>query len=205
MLIAYFSMFLDHIGIVFFPTIQIFRIIGRLSFPLFAWGIARGYKNTRNFEKYVIRILLLALLSQIPYTMLFNSYEPNICFSLLIGLIILRLYDSNYSLYIKVLSIILLLFISEYFDFQYGIYGIITIFIFYYFWNKESVIYYQSILTLISIFVYRYDPIQLFASFSPFLILLLNKYDFKLNRFLQYSLYPLHLLILFFLKNGGIL
>ena len=42
-LFALITMVIDHIGLVFFPNVIIFRIIGRLSMPLFAYCVARGY------------------------------------------------------------------------------------------------------------------------------------------------------------------
>ncbi|MFB2921097.1 TraX family protein [Aerosakkonema funiforme] len=35
-------MLVDHIGAIFFPKIFVLRIVGRLSFPLFAWLIGQG-------------------------------------------------------------------------------------------------------------------------------------------------------------------
>lgn len=48
-------MLLDHLGTIYFPDLIIFKIIGRLSFPLFAWGIAIGAERTKNMA---LRLLL---------------------------------------------------------------------------------------------------------------------------------------------------
>lgn len=205
-LIAIMTMLLDHVGVVFFPNIQIFRIIGRLSFPLFAWGIARGYIFTKNFERYAVRLILLAAVSQLPYYILFKNGNLNICFTLFIGLLVLKIYDSSLKLYIKWPILVLVIISSQYLHCEYGFYGILTIFIFYYFWDNENVIYYQFILTLISILILKYDPIELFSVFSSILILFLNviiKKDFKLSKIFRYSFYPLHLIVLLLIKNGG--
>ena len=47
--IAALTMLIDHIGMVFFPSVIGFRAIGRLSFPLFAFGIAEGVRYTHCF------------------------------------------------------------------------------------------------------------------------------------------------------------
>ena len=47
--IAALTMLIDHIGMVFFPSVIGFRAIGRLSFPLFAFGIAEGVRYTHRF------------------------------------------------------------------------------------------------------------------------------------------------------------
>lgn len=45
-------MTIDHIGLIFFPSQAIFRIIGRLAFPIFAYFIAEGCRYTHNKLKY---------------------------------------------------------------------------------------------------------------------------------------------------------
>lgn len=82
-LVALLAMALDHIGYVFgwegwnllpFDS-SILRSIGRLSFPIFAWGIVNGWQHTRSRERYACNLSLCALLSQIPFTLAF--YPPN--------------------------------------------------------------------------------------------------------------------------------
>ncbi|HCS73517.1 MAG TPA: conjugal transfer protein TraX, partial [Clostridiales bacterium] len=90
-LIAMITMLVDHIGAVFYPNALWMRIIGRVSFPLFAWGIAMGSRWTRDWKRYAARLLALALLTQIPYSLLFQNGYWNICFTLLSGLLVLKL------------------------------------------------------------------------------------------------------------------
>ena len=63
-IIAIISMTLDHIGIIFFPNIIFFRIIGRMSFPLFAYCTASGCIFTKNIKKYILRLFVLGFISQ---------------------------------------------------------------------------------------------------------------------------------------------
>lgn len=58
-IIAAFFMTVDHIGLVLFPEVQILRILGRLSMPLFSFMIAEGARYTRNKIKYLLLIFLL--------------------------------------------------------------------------------------------------------------------------------------------------
>lgn len=66
-IIACISMALDHIGFVFFPTVEIFRFIGRLALPIFAFFIAEGCIHTRSKIKYFLQMLILAVFCQIFY------------------------------------------------------------------------------------------------------------------------------------------
>ena len=63
-MIAAFCMLVDHIGLIIFPNVGIFRIVGRLSFPIFAFMISEGCKYTKNKLKYFLSVFLLATACQ---------------------------------------------------------------------------------------------------------------------------------------------
>ena len=65
--IALVVMLIDHIGAKLLPQFFILRIIGRLSFPSFAYLVAVGAKRTRDLDIYISRMLIFALISQIPF------------------------------------------------------------------------------------------------------------------------------------------
>lgn len=66
-LIAAVSMVIDHIGMLFFPGVMWPRIIGRVSFPIFAFMIAEGCKYTRSRVRYFLTVFVLAVLCQSVY------------------------------------------------------------------------------------------------------------------------------------------
>ena len=90
--IALISMFADHVGLALFPDIGAFRCAGRLSFPLYCFLLAQGYLNTRSRSAYGRRLLILALVSEIPFDLLIFARpvcaaEQNVLFSLMLGLL----------------------------------------------------------------------------------------------------------------------
>lgn len=98
-LVALMSMMIDHTGLALFPDIGLFRCIGRLSFPIYCFLIAQGYLHTRSIAGYGRRLLLLAILSEIPFDMLIfgrmvSPVEQNVLFSLLLGLMALQSADA---------------------------------------------------------------------------------------------------------------
>ena len=114
-LIACLCMCIDHAGKMLFPQLTVMREIGRLAFPLFAYGIAVGAVYTRHPERYLSRVVALALVSQplyavalahenaamyaVPFTrppvhamvaFYLNSWQkPSILLSLALGLLLL--------------------------------------------------------------------------------------------------------------------
>ncbi|WP_017296514.1 TraX family protein [Nodosilinea nodulosa] len=90
-LLAALTMLIDHIGVVFFPDVIGFRILGRLSFPLFIWLLVQGEAHTRDVERYGLRLAVLGLVSQPIYRLAFGTTRLNILFELLVGLACLRL------------------------------------------------------------------------------------------------------------------
>ncbi|MBW7954938.1 hypothetical protein H3C61_03940 [Candidatus Gracilibacteria bacterium] len=203
-IIAFLTMLIDHIGMIFFPYNEYFRIIGRISFPLFAWGIVRGFKLTKNKNNYIKRIFILAVISQIPLFFFIENFY-NVCFTLLFGLLsLLIIEEKNLKIYFKFFFISLLLFISNYFNFDYSIYGILTIILLYFTWDKKISIIYFFLLTIL---FYNIDfnnlkivyNIQIYAIFALIILYLtpIRKYDFKLNFYFKYGFYPVHLSVLY--------
>ena len=93
-LIAIVTMLIDHIGLVLFPEVMILRCIGRLSFPIFAFLIVEGFEHTSDFKKYMVRILLFGLMSEIPYNLMISGKfidftHQNVFFTFAIGLMML--------------------------------------------------------------------------------------------------------------------
>ena len=88
-IIAAGAMFLDHLGLMFFPGNEIFRILGRLAFPIFAFMIAEGSKYTRNRLRYFGQLFGLATVCQAVYFLVDGSLYLSVLFtfSLSLGMI----------------------------------------------------------------------------------------------------------------------
>ena len=66
-LIAALTMLLDHAGILLFPQVKLFRILGRLAFPIFAYMIAEGCRYTKNKLRYFLMVFGLGTACQLVY------------------------------------------------------------------------------------------------------------------------------------------
>ena len=60
-------MLLDHTGVAFFPHALWLRCAGRLAFPIFAFFLAEGSGHTASRSRYFLRLVLFALLSELPF------------------------------------------------------------------------------------------------------------------------------------------
>ena len=91
-LIAAFAMMLDHAKHMGLLEDITFNMIGRISYPIFAYFIVVGISKTHNIERYIIRLFVAAILAEIPFNImctgqLFSLNYQNTIFELLIGTI----------------------------------------------------------------------------------------------------------------------
>lgn len=212
-IIACIFMLIDHIGFCLLPQYSILRIIGRIAFPIFAFQISVGYTHTHDKRKYTLRMLLLALVSQLPYLFFrhisgYPEWLANVGFTFFIALICLQVIDlyqqkKNFS----ILLLLLPLMIAGYlFKVEYSFYGILLVIIFYLFpLQKSEKNYFQNIVLLTIFFVYitaiyivlfHIDVIQYYSLIALIPILLYNGKKGANLKYVFYIFYPLHLLIL---------
>ena len=71
--LAMISMVFDHVGDMFFPGVAWLRMVGRLAMPIFAFFIAEGYSHTHDKKKYLKRMGIFALISEIPFDLAFHG------------------------------------------------------------------------------------------------------------------------------------
>lgn len=190
--IAIIFMIIDHVGIVVYPDIVIFRIIGRLALPIFVYQLVISFRMTKDVKKYMIRLWVFALVSQVPYTLLFDTTRLNVFFNLLATVGFLHSLENKR--YINFFSIVMLILI---FKMDYGLYLLLLALIFYYADNKTLIVALFATLNIIFIITNTMVIYQLYSMVSLAIIFLapyLPEFDIK-NKFF-YWLYPMHLLIL---------
>ncbi len=213
-IIACLSMILDHIKYAI-PIIDNYftQYLGRISFPLFAFLITEGYVHTSNLKKYYKRLIIFAVISQIPF-MLFRTLVGkwqmlNIMFTLLLGLTAILIYDKGKNKIISCLAVILIIYSGKILKVDYSWWGIAIIFIIYVFRNKKillsifyialSIVYYYLIFgnTLLKI----KNMFYLIYTIVPIIfILLYNGKQGRKIKYFFYAFYPVHMIILYLIN-----
>ena len=88
-------MFCDHLWATVVPGNDWLTDIGRLAFPIFAFMTVEGYFHTRNLKKYVLRLFVFALISEIPFNLMLGSrifypIHQNVLWTFLLGIAMIR-------------------------------------------------------------------------------------------------------------------
>lgn len=204
-MIALVTMIIDHVGAVFFPEIIWLRYIGRISMPIYAFLLVQGYQHTRDFKRYVIRMAIFAVVSEVPYDLLFHGSwlefgGQNILFTLLTALLVMRLLDAsaksrNIFLFIGALALIVA---PCFLHFSYGIYGVLVPLCFFLFQKYRGIDALAFSALTYGKYLYDGNLTQVYAIAASIPILLYNgkRGAFSLKYFF-YIIYPAHLLLLY--------
>ena len=86
-ILALITMTIDHIGVVLLPQYLILRVIGRLTYPIFAYMIAEGCFYTRDKKRYLGGIFALGLVCQLGFLVAMGSLEQSILTSFTLAII----------------------------------------------------------------------------------------------------------------------
>ncbi len=205
-IIAMVTMLCDHVGKILLPQYPILSVIGRLSFPLFAYMLAEGCFYTKNRRRHLLTVLLFALFCQAVCYVATGLWYQNILitFSLSIGTIFaLDLFlRRNGSLPVILaisvllldlfLGVILPILTDDVFLLDYGIFGVLLPVGIYYAKGPLRKLLMSGI--LLAIFALFTIPIQWYALLSLPLLALYNGTRGRLNlKYLFYLFYPAHL------------
>lgn len=214
--IACLTMLLDHIGAVFVPgyyTYYILRIIGRIAFPIYCFLLAEGVHYTRNPQKYALRLVLGALISEFPFDLAFfgglTMEHQNVMLTLLLGFGALLAWK-KLPICAGIPMAALLALAAEWLNTDYGAWGVVLILVFGIFrthprWQLALVLT-LVLLAMDSIAVpFLFGiPIELFALLALIPISLYSGEKRGQGRgvqFLFYCFYPVHLLLLWCLER----
>ena len=218
-IIACITMLLDHMGFILFPEYPIFRIIGRIAFPIFAFLLAEGCYYTKNKLRHFIVIAGFAVVMQTVLFVATKMTDFNIFIPFAISIALCYLVDyierfikekriliSIGLIILLISSLILFYFIdayTTYFFMNYGIYAVYLPFVLYIIrkYIKHVNIFVSIFIICITMVLMKYFTpylYQFYGMISCVFILLYNRKKGKYNlKYLFYIFYPLHMVILY--------
>ena len=214
-IIAMISMVFDHVGDMFFPDMMWLRMVGRLAMPIFAFCITEGYIHTRNRNKYLLRMGIFALVSEVPFDLAFegniNITHQNIMLTFFIAILALKLFDlirgskkdisGKYSIgrtLLGILAVIGMAVIALLVKADYTFFAVIAVFLFYVF--KDVNHYVRPVPGVAFLALTRTMGYYCTTGLSLIPLLLYNGKKGKGLKWLFYAFYPGHLLLLYLLK-----
>lgn len=204
-LIAMITMLIDHLGYVFFPDERWMRIVGRIAFPIYCYLLVAGYRRTRNKKRYAVRLFILALLSQIPFMFAFVTDGVNVIGTLFVALIAIMIIDrfegnAGLQVLMGLLIIVAVQVPLEALNFDYALYGVLTVLVYRYLPGALGILTGQFVLNILFIFVFHFsNPIQLYSLITTVFIAGLQlaspetRTEIRLPRWLWRAFYPVHL------------
>lgn len=212
-LIAIISMLFDHAGYAIYGKLSWCNFIGRLAFAIFAFQITEGYIHTTNLKKYFFRLGIFALISQIPFMLLYSmisaSFCLNIFFTLFIGLLSITIFDKSTNKILGFLGTTLVIYISKFLNVDYGFLGVLTIFMFYIFRNNKT--FTSLAFTILTLLQYKNfltptnfnTTILLIICCTILALVPIFLYNGKKGKNIKqafYWFYPVHLVLLYFIN-----
>ena len=199
------TMFLDHYHYVIGGS-EILNVAGRIAFPIFAFTLSEGYVHTRSLKKYLLRLFIFAVSIQMPSVLLGYNYPMNIFFTLFLGLLSIYIFSlKKISIILKIILIGFILFFSQKFKLDYGMYGILLIMNFSIFRNDKFKILMNFLVLNVfnAIFpeVFDLPGTQFFSLISLVFIFMYNGEKGRSMKYFFYLFYPIHFFILEAIKN----
>ncbi|MEY8392050.1 TraX family protein [Lachnospiraceae bacterium 45-W7] len=196
--IAMVSMLIDHAGAVLYPQYIVLRMIGRLAFPIYCFLLVEGAMHTRDIRKYEIRLLLFALVSEVPFDLAFHGRtwweNQNVFFTLFLGVLAIDLMQEAGNKLSVFLIFVLAAVAAEALHTDYGGAGIVFIVCYYLLYQKKIL---KQIMFLAENFLLYGLGVQFYASIAVLPMLLYNGKKGPSLKYVFYVFYPLHLLILY--------
>ena len=230
-ILAMMLMLCDHLWGTIVPGNDWLTWIGRITFPLYAFLIVEGYLHTRSLRRYAMRLLVLALFSEIPFDLMltgavFYPFHQNVLWTLLLGLGLMHcneLAAKKQRLWLRLLTAagtVLLAYVLGYAAMvdYYGA-GILTVLTFYflrkktwwsfaaqlavlYYLNVEMLGgYYQEFSLLGTTLTVHMQGMALLALVPIWLYRGRQGYHSKWFQTFCYGFYPAHMLLLFLIKT----
>ncbi|MCI6303550.1 MAG: conjugal transfer protein TraX [Blautia sp.] len=178
---------------------SIMQLIGGMAIPVFAVLLVEGFRNTSDYKKYLLTMIITALVSEIPYDLaicgkVWDLSSQNAMITMCICLILLKCMElfSNSSGFagsmVRILIMIAAIVWVSIFRAEYGLCMVLLVTVFYVFDTKNVL---KTVLGCIISLMYVTGPIAFYGIWCYN-----GERKDRINKYVYYAFYPLHLLVL---------
>lgn len=195
----------------------VLRGIGRLGFPLFCFLLAEGFFHTRSRRKYLLRLFVFALISEVPFDRAFwgawlEFGHQNVFFTLTLGLLAAMLWErltetldgkrSFWRCLLALLCAVALGAAAHYMETDYGAMGVALILVMVLLRDRPRVRDLAAFGVLALMIPFGSHWIELFGALAFPLFHAYNGRRGRQSKYFFYIFYPAHLLILSLIARG---
>ena len=225
-ILAMATMVLDHLWATVVPGNTWMTLVGRLTFPIFAFLIAEGLTHTRDAKAYRRRMLVAAILSEIPFNLMCASspiypFHQNVLWTFLIAMYMIALVERAkergsglWAAAVGIAAVILGMLLGTVAMVDYFGAGVAMVMLFYFargrrwyhFALQAAGMYYLNVEMLkglyypVTLFGHEFEFYQQSLALLALIPIWLYRgrqgYHSKAFRFACYAFYPVHMLIL---------
>ena len=224
-------MLMDHLWATLLPAQEWLTCVGRIAFPIFAFMAVEGYFHTHNLKKYLLRMLIFAVISEVPFDLMYGGtwfypVHQNVIWTLMMGLAGIHLMETvrkKKSTFVYILVSVIVVILGgllgtlSMVDY-YGI-GVLTVFIFYFFRGRKwwcllgqmLALYWVNVELLgglmypIRLFGMEFEICQQGLALLALLPIWLYRgrqgYHSKPFQYFCYAFYPVHMLVIVLVLN----
>jgi len=134
--IAIVGMILNHMVIAWYEILPyglslIMYAAGGLTFPILGYFVVEGYKHTSNLKRYILRLLIFAVIAAPFHFLAFRMLGLNILFTIILSLVILLLNDKLKNRFVFWLLFVVFSVVSVLLLMDWYIIGLVMVFMFY--------------------------------------------------------------------------
>lgn len=176
-------------------------VIGRIAFPIYCFLLTQGFVHTKNVLKYAIRLLVFAVLSEIPFDLAIygqpvNILHQNVFFTLFIGLICICAVSyadnkHNGNVFIKIFIACIGMLAAQLLNTDYGAAGVAFILLLYILRHHGSLLIAVGCISSVIM-------LNELAAILSFVFIAGYSGERGLKcKYIFYIIYPLHLIILY--------
>ncbi|MGM9619154.1 MAG: TraX family protein [Oscillospiraceae bacterium] len=220
-------MLCDHLWATLFPAQEWLTCLGRMAFPIFSFMIAEGYFHTSDVRKYIRRLLVFAVLSEIPFNLMYAGsviypFHQNVLWTFLIALLSIALIEKTKAAkkrwltwLVSIVTVLVDFLLGTVAMVDYFGAGVLTVLVFYFFREKKWWCFLGQLVCLailnihilggyyysVSVAGYEFEIVQQGLALLALLPIWLydgrQGYHAKPFQYFCYAFYPLHLLLLY--------